>query len=262
MSIHERRSAQSFVLAGTLVIAAMLAIGGIFAYQNWSKGQTLGPDYCRQDGPSGILAIAVDATDVLSEAQRLDVMNRLETAISQAGTNWRVEIWNVAPSSGVPTISGTARCIPPRDVSSLTANPAKAKARYSEFADAMRKELADILGQTVSPSSPILESIQAVGLRSFRSPELGTAHPLRLLLVSDLVQNTSRVSFIGGIPRYDEFRQSKTFEAVRAPLGGASVEILFLSRQAGLSSSELVGWWQTYFSDVGASLTSVQRIVG
>src|SRR5690242_6192083 len=113
MPIRKRRSAQSSFLAAVLVVGAIAVIGGVFAFQNWTKEQTLRADYCRQEGPSGILAIAIDATDLLSEAQRLDVLNRVETAILQTGANWRVELWNIVPSTGVPTMSGTPRCIPP-----------------------------------------------------------------------------------------------------------------------------------------------------
>lgn len=262
MSIRRRNNAQSVLLATLVVVLAVVAVGGGFAYQLWTRGQTLGADYCRQAGPSGILAIAIDATDLLSEAQRLDVLNRVETAIDEADANWRVELWNVAPTSGVPTMTGDPVCIPPQNVSPLTGNPGQAKARFSEFKVRIHRKLVDVLGQSGSAASPILESIQAVGLRSFGSPGLANARAHRLLLVSDLVQNTSRVSFVKGLPAYEQFRAGKTFEAVRAPLSGATVDVLFLSRPSALSSSEVVGWWQKYFSDIGASLASVQRIVG
>lgn len=262
MSIRRRNNAQSVFLAIAVGLVAVTAVVGIFAYQVWTSDQTLGPDYCRPGGPDGILAIAIDATDVLSEAQRLDVLNQIEAVIAEADPNWRVELWNVAPSSGVPDISSEATCIPPQNASPLTGNPAQARARFAAFKASMHRKLTDVLTQHGSSGSPILESIQAVGLRSFGSPESANARAHRLLLVSDLVQNTSRVTFIGGLPAYEDFRTSKTFEAIRAPLRGATVDVLFLSRANGVSSSELVGWWQKYFGDVGASLASVQRIVG
>ena len=262
MSIRRRNSPQKVAVAVGVTVLASAALAALFSYQTWTTRQALREDYCRQEGPVGILAVAIDATDLLSEPQRLDVMNRVETLVDEADVNWRVELWNVAPSSGVPTIYGNARCIPPKDASPMTGNPAKTRARFGEFKTGVHRELSVMLSQTGSSSSPILESIQAVGLRSFGAPELEGARAHRLLLVSDLVQNTGRVSFLGGLPPYDEFRRSKVFDALRAPLSGASVDVLLLSRSSGVSSSALVGWWQNYFADVGASVASVQRIVG
>jgi hypothetical protein len=174
-----------------------------------------------------VLAIAVDATDLLSEAQRLDVRNRLDKAIAEVPTNWRIEIWNVAPASGVPTMTGTASCKPERHVSSWTGNPRRAEERFARFSESLNTTLDAVLAQPASSESPILESIQAVGLRSFAAPEMAMAEQRRLILVSDLVQNTRQISFTRSLIAYKSFRSSHTFDALRAPLAGARIDIFF-----------------------------------
>lgn len=244
-----------FVLAGAIILA-------IFAVSSWMSTQQLGSDFCSSSGPSGLLAIGIDATDSLSAAQRLDVRNRLDTAVAELPANWRVEVWNVAPSSGVPIQTGSAICKPELQVSSWTSNPKRAKERFARFSESMGKTIGDVLAQPASAESPILQSIQAIGLRSFGSSDMATVKDRRMILVSDLVQNTAEVSFARSIVPYQSFRVSKTFDALRAPLVGVKVDILFLSRPNALPASSLIGWWQEYFADIGAPLASVQRIVG
>jgi hypothetical protein len=254
-------TSRSNLLAFVLLLVAAVIIGAMFVSLQLISNP-LGRDFCPSDGPSGVLVIGIDATDILSEAQRLDVTNRLETAISGIPTNWRVEVWNVAPTSGIATITGAAICKPEVNVSLWTANPRKAQQRFTQFMKSVNQTLAEVLSQPASSESPILESVQAVGLRSFGAPEMAKVNERRLILVSDLVQNTRQISFTKSLIPYQAFRLSKTFDALRAPLAGAQIEILFLSRPNSSAASALIGWWQQYFADTGASIASVQRIVG
>jgi hypothetical protein len=252
---------QSNALAGLLLLVAVVAIGGMLASSRLTSGQ-LGADFCSSKGPAGVLVVGLDATDVLSDAQHLDVRNRLETAFAGMPANWRVEVWNVAPVSGVATMTGSAVCKPEVHVSSWTGNPKRAQQRFEQFSESVNRTLSAVLSQPASSESPILESLQAVGLRSFGSPAFATVKQRRLILVSDLVQNTRLISFTKSLMPYDAFRSSKGFDALRAPLAGAQIDILFLSRPNSISASALIGWWQQYFVDTGASIASVQRIAG
>lgn len=251
-------------LKGVFIIAlGVVIVAGMFVLARSSKA-ALGPDLCPAAGPSGLLVLIVDATDHLSEAQKLDVKNRLQRQIVEVAVGWRVEVWNIAPGAGVPAVIGVPLCRPARavDVSSLTANPRLAEERYSQFTQSVTRMLEDVLSRPDSSGSPILESLQAVGLRSFGSPALIKETPKRLVLVSDLIQNTDRLSFLHGIPPYDDFQGSRAFDALRAPISGVQVEVMLLARSGGLAPSQLVTWWQEYFVSMGATLVSVQRIVG
>jgi hypothetical protein len=260
---RERRTRRqaSNALGVVVLVVSLLIFGGMFLASRLG-GSRQGPDLCDQSGPSGLLALAVDATDRLSEAQILDVKNRLQREVADVPSNWRVEVWNVAPASGLPVTVGSPLCKPERDVSSLTANPRIAQQRYQQFSTAIDRTLDELLSRPASTGSPILESLQAVGLRSFGAPSLPRATARRLVLVSDLVQNTSRLSFLRGLPPYEAFRNGNDFNMLRAPISETHVDVLFLARPGGPPPSALIAWWQQYFLDMGARLASVQRIVG
>jgi hypothetical protein len=255
-------SSHSNTQAWALLIFAAGAIIAMTLYARMVRTRAVGADFCPVDGPSGLLAVGIDATDILSEAQRLDVKNRLETAIADSPPNWRVEVWNVAPASGVAKRTGQALCKPERQVSPWTSNPKKAELRFAEFTSKVNETLSAVLTQPTSNESPILESVQAIGLRSFGSAQTSSVHERRLILVSDLVQNTKHVSFLKSLPAYDSFRSSKIFESLKAPISGAHVDILFLSRPYTIPAATLIDWWRQYFDDIGAPIGSVQRIVG
>jgi hypothetical protein len=230
-------SRHSNTQALALLILAAGAIIAMALYGRMVRTRAVGAEFCAVDGPSGLLAVGIDATDILSEAQRLDVKNRLETAIAEAPPNWRVEVWNVAPASGVAKRTGQALCKPERHVSPWTSNPKKAEQRFTEFTSKLNETLSAVLTQPTSNESPILESVQAIGLRSFGSPEMSSVRERRLILASDLVQNTRQVSFLKTLPAYESFRSSKVFESLKAPMSGAQVDKRIL-RPFGLLEDE------------------------
>lgn len=262
MSREMRPRRRTSDLKGVVVLAlAILIVAALFVVPRLGESR-LGPDLCHPSGPSGLLVLAVDATDRLSEAQVLDVKNRMQREVTDLRSNWRVEIWNIAPASGVPVVVGQPLCKPERDVNIWTANPKLAQKRFDQFTASIDKTLNELLSRPASSGSPILESLQAMGLRSFGAPTLPRATERRIVLVSDLVQNTSRLSFLRGLPQYESFRNGSDFDALRAPISETRVDVLFLARPGRLSPSELVVWWQQYFLDMGAKIASVQRIVG
>jgi hypothetical protein len=263
VSARLRRSRRGGNGKAIALLGVTVAILGALAFFNsWSSRQVVGTDFCEASGPSGLLAIGVDATDVMSDVQKLDVRNRLEASIAALPPNWRIEIWNVAPASGIAVPIASAICKPSTDVSQLTANPAKAKTRGEQFQRLLQEQLSNVLSGVSSKESPILEAIQAVGLRTFGAPGFSAVTQRRLILVSDLLQNTGHLSFIHGLVPYDTFRNSKAFDTTRAPVVGVQIEILLLSRQNGIPASLLIPWWQNLFADLGATITNVQRIVG
>jgi hypothetical protein len=157
---------------------------------------------------------------------------------------------------------GVARCKPEVNVSQWTANPRRARARWDDFLKTFQNQLSASLSQKSSDASPILEALQAIGLRTFGASVFASVKAHRLILVSDLIQNTDQLSLMNGLIPYEKFQAGDSFNRLRAPLAGTEVEILFLSRRADVSASELIRWWQQYVADSGAQVTSVQRIVG
>lgn len=262
MPTRRRTSAGSLILSVVATVAAIAIVGGLIYFKVWSSGQALRPDGCSSNGPDGLLVIGVDATDELSGAQRLDVQNKLEIALEEADANWRVEVWNIAPVSGVAVMTGSAECVPPRDAGPLVANPARVKARSAQFSAKMRALVTQAVSTAPSSGSPILESLQAIGIRAFGAPEAASIRGRRLLLVTDFLQHTPAVSFLHGVPKLSEFQGSKRLETLRASLSGVRVDVLFLSRPGVVPSGSLIEWWQQYFASSGASITSVHRIVG
>lgn len=245
-----------------LAVVSVALVVMLLVWRQHQLGQVPVEDGCLPAGPSGLMVVAVDATDTLSVVQRLDVTNRIQAAVQDLPPNWRLEVWTVAPTTGLPEPVGPGFCKPEQNVSGLTANPRRARERYAEFEERFSAQVNAVLDRASSDASPILEALQAVGLRTYRAPAASGISQRRLLLVSDLIQHTPRVSFLRSDPEYDVFRNGPDYRSLLPPLEGVEVEVLLLSRATGPSPAALVEWWQELFFDVGARLTAVSRIVG
>ena len=58
-----------------------------------------------------------------------------------------------------------------------------------------------MLSQASSNASPIVETLQAIAVRSFSTPELHQVKDKTVILASDLVQNTALAQLAGRIDR-------------------------------------------------------------
>jgi hypothetical protein len=214
-------------------------------------------------GPLGLEAILVDSSDTLGDAQILSARNKLAAELTDLPVGWALQAWKVTASEqSVPEPLAPLVCKPEREPSSVTGNIRDAERRYREFERLALGWLDIALEAKPESASPILEAIQGIALRYLGRPEFRSVENRRIVIVSDLIQNTSSVSLVSALVPFEQVRQSKSFEGIRADITRVRVTVYYLSRRNGPNRVPLIQWWERLFRESGAVLERVERIAG
>jgi hypothetical protein len=173
-------------MGGTLAIASLLILRAML---NPGKLDARG---CPAGGLKTITVAIVDATDELSGVQKLSLQNELQTVVDSVPVGGGLEWWRVARSaSEVPRPWKDMVCKPPKTVSWWIGNPKQVEKYYNEhFYQPMLDTVTELATGRSEPESPIMETIQAVGLRVFAAPRYAAATSKTLVIASNLLQNS------------------------------------------------------------------------
>ncbi|WP_321337331.1 hypothetical protein [uncultured Cohaesibacter sp.] len=279
-----RRKNTGRILPVALMAGVSLAVlggGGYIAYQDM---QTIKPDelgcYPVSDRPQTI--VLVDSSDPgFDPVQSRDLINGIFTQFKMLSFNEDFSIITTQASRigsiPEPVIS---LCVPaksPDDLELVGAASATLAYVQRQAEKVYEQTLMPVLenvfssdpavGDRQSHESPILEQIQSVS----RLPGFGTARQKRLILVSDMLQNTQERQFChtqGHLPSFAKFKTSDYFGRVQpASLTGADVTVYMPIRgQLGqkpypyCTEDELRTFWRDYFNDAGARTVEFIRI--
>ena len=219
---------------------------------------------CTPAGPRAITVIAIDATDVLNEVQRLALRNELTKVVDGLNEDDGVQVWRIAPSSNaVPDAAGPLLCHPGRTANRWFQNQRFVEKAYSDnFRTPIISQLDRFVEASAAPQSPIMESIQAIAIRTFGLSKYASVKDRVLLLASDMIQNTATHSQVRGISAFPQFQASAGYRAVSSQLTGVRVQVLYLQRPTSIGYKEHVEFWQQYFAASGAQLDRVLPIAG
>ena len=204
------------------------------------------------------LVVIVDATDGLSRPQREDIWSRIRPAAERAPAGSVVHLFEVR--SGAPGGFREVGAIPrpPHrcEVDHWNDNPDQ---RAAQWAPLYLRPIRDALGRMAraapGDSSAILETVQAAALRFAEDPETDG----RLILVSDLIQNTEAANFYRGVPTFLTFRSGSLYrEVATRRLAGVALTVLLLppNRPGAVDEKALRRFWTDYFTTQG--MTAVE----
>lgn len=249
-------------------VACALFAGGAWIYMAAaSANPKIDPvTLCPAEGPTGVAAVLIDTTDTLSPVQRLDVLNKLRGLREELPRGWLVAIYPVKSTPEQPPRASLSLCNPGRGegLSQLTSNPALVEKRWREAFDT---PLQDLLGSLVAAgqgtSSPIMETIQSVAVAEFGDPDKKSL-PKRLVLVSDMLQYSQKLSQYSGTRAFGEFARTDAYRSLKSDLRDVDVEILYVSRanQERRQNADHIAFWTDFFADEGASISRIVRIFG
>jgi hypothetical protein len=262
-SIREGRRRRGDRLGLALLVLSCAAVASLVAYRWFGLPTAPGADNCPSPAPLGLQAVLIDSTDTLTEPQRIDVRNRLVAARQALPVGWAVQVWRVAPlAEQVPIPLAETICKPDPEPNPLTANTAEGRRRSSQFDQTLQRLFDEALQAKEEPQSPILETIQAIGLRFFRNPSYSSVGERRLLIASDLIQNTNAITQTSDVADFDKFRSTEPYSRLRIDLDSVRVTVLYLSRPGARDRAGHIEWWQRLFADYRALLERVERITG
>ncbi|MXX62833.1 MAG: hypothetical protein F4112_03000 [Holophagales bacterium] len=255
------------VACGLVVAVAVLFLFGryvVFAPGPPERDPDTG---CPETGPSSLTAIMIDATDRIGAISRADVLARLDEYVAASREDEMVIGFEARPVGEEIDDPLLMVCHPgdPEKASEWTQNPRRIRQRLEErFRQPLEALFRDLLGREEAPTSPLMESVQSVAV-SFLGREEYVDIPKRLVLVSDLMQHSEYLSFFRQPVEYDAFARSHGADALGTDLGGTTVDILFVQREAHRrlrSTRGLAEFWGRWIEDQGGMVRSVVSIDG
>ena len=266
-SRHERKRRQDLIGSFIIVVSFLIAVGLIYAYvrTNESEKKIDEQTLCPVDGAEGLTVVLIDRTDPLSAVQREDLLRHLDQLKASLPIRTAVEVYSIGADQGdLLKPEGHRLCNAGRaaDVDALTRNPRLTEKRWRERYSRPLDELFERMTQSAtSPRSPIMEAIQSVAVTAFgRLPERASYR--RLVIASDMLQNSDVLSQYGKVIAFDQFKQLSPYRRVRTDLKGIEVEIWYIGGRSPQQGKQHIEFWQQYFADNGGSLVRVSSIQG
>ena len=134
-------------------------------------------------------------------------------------------------------------------------NPRMVEDNWREFfRDPLNAAVNDVLKDKVAPSSPLAEALTAI---FDRADFQRNAPNRRVIIVSDLIQNSRNFNFYRTGADFDRFSSSELAEDIR-DTGGAEVIARIVPRQRyDLPMGDVKAFWDSYFIATNAQFTSV-----
>lgn len=246
------------------VLAVVVIVGAVY-FTIASSKRSLDAEMCPTT-PDSVTVLLVDVTDPMNAAQRQDFANqlvKLKNSIPRFGKLIVAKVDSTGDRLLAPVIT---RCNPgtAEDVSEATGDPAGTQKQWDEGFDRPLSQAFDRLATASGAErSPILESIQSVALTELQKPGLEKT-PKRLVVASDLLQNTDDASFYRGLPKPGAFVESPVFRRLRTDLRGVEVELWMLER-ADASSTQpraLADLWERIVDAEGGDVRRIYNVSG
>ncbi|MDX8515512.1 hypothetical protein [Mesorhizobium captivum] len=258
---------------GAIVGAILLGIASLAMFSGYIWLNVKARDVVETDaktgcptkaGPNSVTAVLFDTSDPVPQATMEDLANKFRQiagTIKQGGYLW------VGTLTAVPGDLKElyARCNPGdgSTVDVWTSNPGKHQRIWEEAFDKPLKELpAHLPADSQADQSPIMAGIQKLKLSLFDNGMFDNV-PKRLVLVSDMMENTPAYSQYKSGADYNVFKKSPANSRFRTDLLGADVTILYFNRpERKFPSVDHANFWTQWFSENGGNLSDFTKLEG
>ena len=261
---RRRRSSQNDTARAWIIgIIAVLLLGSMGAagvYLNMTKRPVDRATGCPTDGYDDITVALIDLTDPITPVQAAALRNALLKVRNEVPKFGRFEIYplrSTAISAIEPLFAG---CSPGsgRDVDSrLYGNPELADRLWNKrFASKVDAVIADISNLPRQDNSPLLEGIQSVAVTAFGTPDAEHAAKKRIVIFSDMIHNTPKMSMYRGAPNFKSFKNSQYYLRIKPTLRGASVDVYLIVRETmkNVQQPPLYKFWVEQIANGGGFL--------
>jgi hypothetical protein len=248
------------------IVIALVGLVGFFYFRSVLAHRSLDPETLCPSQADSLTVLLVDVTDPMNLPQRQDFLNQLDRLTDQIPRYGKLVIAKVDPVSNRLLEPIITRCNPgsARDVTDVDGNPQKLeKMRQDQFLAPLRLAFERLTTASGADRSPILESIQSVNLTELQRGTSASGSK-KLIVASDLLQNTSEISFYKGLPDSAVLIASQPFSRVRTDLRGIDVELWMLQRSDSTSTQPraLPELWEKIIIEEGGRLMRVYTVSG
>lgn len=244
--------------------AAILAALGVTYFLVNQKAEAMDPaTWCNRAGPSEVHLILLDASDPLDGVQAETARAKVIDAIRLAPEGARVDIYVADRGDGSLGEPLFTRCNPgaPGALDAAIADVVKKKRDYEQgYLAAVEETMAKVLQAEALKTSPIIESLRSAATKSFS--RLGEGVPVRITLVSDMVQNSAVLRQRGATDDFAAFKKSAGWSRSLVDLHHAQIDIVYVTRAnyRDIQSNRHINWWSQYFDEMNGTLTESEAI--
>jgi hypothetical protein len=256
------------LLLGAVGLVILLALVGAYWWVKSSRPQLDAESNCPKSGPSGIHVLLFDQSDPISDQQAQRIRQTIETYKADAPFGMRFDLYTFDGDTTHVLKPRLSICAlgKPQDANQFIENPERVRLKYeTRFSSVLKQTVDDLLRGNTQPSSPIIESIRAAAISSFGPVEAGHI-PLRMTLISDMVQHTKLASQFQAELKFQELSRSPVWVALQPQLKGANVEILYLLRpnamrnRVQIQSGPHQRFWEQLINGSGGQMSLIEPI--
>jgi hypothetical protein len=265
-SQKRKQADNAAALRNIAIVVGLLTVIGFFWFRSVLSHRALDPETMCPTQLASVTVLLVDVTDPMNLAQRQDFANQLDRLVDEIPRYGKLVIAKVDPVSDRLLAPVITRCNPgsASDTSDINGNPQRLEKLHQEkFVAPLNAAYDKLLAASGANRSPILESVQSITLTELNKPSLGSI-PKKLVVASDLLQNTDSVSFYRGLPEPKQFVGGQPFSRVRTDLRHVDVELWMLQRNDSVSTQPraLPDLWEKIIDADGGRLTRVYTVSG
>lgn len=259
-------------LKGIVLIAASVTIVlilGIVLLSAQRQNVPLDPaSLCPKDQPpAATWLVLLDLTEAYNATQQTAIKRNLEQLRRELPRHGQLQFYLVGgPSSRDNTAPILTLCNPgtPDSANPLIENPDRIRAFWEDkYTKPIETMVDTIIGDAESDRSPIMETVQLASVSGLPID----SENIRLVLISDLLQNTSLYTqYQPQPPSFRDFESSDVYQRLRTDLHRTEVIIWYIRRHVEsanrVQGRSHVAFWEAFFRDQGATITEIKRIPG
>ena len=248
-----KKKKDSFLLP--ILAAAIFAAGFVAFYVSTSKTATDDDTGCalQTDNLGSALTILLDSTEPYSAVQLKQVSNRIVAAVEGLRPLDRVRIYTVWDASEKLLAPYFDFCKPDPNANE---SPILSRFKLTNFTFKLEEDLKKMQGSR--SNSPIISSLGSVA-----ADLSGAYENRRIILVSDLIENSEIISMYPSDWLATAERKKRNIAAKRPMLSGIHLEVLFIPRpNQPQQDVALRDWWWSFIEDSGGSVARFTPISG
>lgn len=216
-----------------------------------SSQQAIASDCIR--APRSVTAVLLDISDPLIPPATLTFDPLVTKLINEVEGGGRLDIYVLKDGKKVGD-KPSVFCKPEATVGGEEAYKSRLNSKFVAPAKRVFSEARDTY--TSSDQSPIIESIYAISLKSFASHSSSESKPswfnerpwFKVVVISDLLQNSSVLNFYKSIPRFEDALQDVKISSWIRQTKDVGVELIMLpsNQYSHLQAKQLNDFWAKY----------------
>ena len=257
-SYSRRRKRNDDIKGYILLFISAIIILGILGAYFVVRGNSIiltKDTLCPEDGPYGHTVFLIDRTDTYSKIQIAQIEKYLADFQRQIPKHNELSIYDIN-SDPDNSLTPVFKMCNPGDGSdignweSLATNKNQIKQKYDEkFSDKLNETLNNMLLPNTEDISPIFEMIKVVAVKAFPLKE--TINGNHLIVVSDMLHNSSDYSHYQSKPDIISFKDSNFRKKINVDLMQSKVNILYVIREnyLNLQNDNHKNFWAGVFYD-------------